>query len=206
MQPYIRAALTITGRPPGLVLHNGALSDDTSKIRQLIDELVDAGRGRKHRTEEQDDRLNLLRWKGALYLDEDGRIVLPAINLFKSIVVAARELSLGTKIEDRGAVTIEETELPLGYDGPADLDQLYQDTKYRLRIPVNPNPTSRTKTLLPMMRPVFPQWQAEARVLVLTEMIDWAKFLQVLDLAGNVGVGNARKIGYGRYDVKVTKL
>jgi hypothetical protein len=43
-------------------------------------------------------------------------------------------------------------------------------------------------------------------VLVLTELINWDAFCKVIDLAGNVGVGNARKIGYGRFDVQITKL
>jgi len=206
MQAIIRAKLELTGRPPGLVLNNGELADDTNPIAIQIAELVDAGRGRKKLTDEQRERKDLLNWRGSLYLNADGQLYLPANNLFKAIVTGAREYTLGTKIEDRGAVTLEQAELPIDHDGPDDLDKLWADPRYRFRTLVNPNPSSKNKSLLPVMRPVFPVWRSEASVLVIPEMINWDSFCKVAEAAGNVGVGNARKIGYGRFDVQITKL
>lgn len=208
MQAVIRVKLELTGRSPGLVLNNGELADDTNPIKIQIDELVDAGRGRKKLTDEQRDRKDHLNWRGSLYVSPEGRLYLPANNLLRAIVGAAREYSLGTKIEDRGAITLEAAppELMIIHDGPDDLEKLWADSRYRFRTLVNPNPSSRNKGLLPLMRPVFPVWSITTTAAILPEMINWESFVKVMEAAGNVGVGNARKIGYGRFDVKVTKI
>lgn len=206
MQATIRAKLELTGRPPGLVLNNGELADDTNPIAIQIAELRPA-RGKKL-TDEQRERKDFLNWRGSLYLSGGGQLVLPARALFKAIVEAARapEFKLGTMIEDRGAVTLGEIELPVNHDGPDDLDKLWADSRYRFRTLVNPNPSSAKKGKLPLMRPVFPVWSTEATALILPEMINWDAFCKIAESAGNVGVGNARKIGYGRFDLRVTQL
>lgn len=206
MQATIRAKIELIGRRPGLVLNNGALADDMNPFTVQIKELIDAGRGRKSLTDEQRERKDWLFWHGSLYLNDDRELYLPATNVFKAIVSAAREFNLGTKIEDRGAVTLEQTELPIYHDGPDELEKLWADSRFRLRIGVNPNPTSRTKALLPLMRPVFPIWSSETTALVIPEMINWESFVKVVEGAGNVGVGNARKIQYGRFDTRITRL
>lgn len=214
-QSKIHATITLIGRPPGLVLHSSELSDETNEFTVQINELIDKGRGRNKLTEDQRARKDLLQWRGALggqYTDGK-RIFVPATNLLRAIVTAARELNLGTKIEERGAVTLESDRLHIALesDDPAkgleygQIMDLYKNDRYRLRIPVNPNPTARNKVLLPVMRPVFPVWSSEITALVLPEMIDWDKFTKIMDMAGNVGIGNARKITYGRFDVRVEK-
>ena len=206
MQATIRAKIELAGRPPGLVLNNGELADDTNPFSIQIAELRPA-RGKKL-TDEQRERKDFLNWRGSLYLSGSGELILPARGLFKAIIEAARApaFKLGTMIEDRGAVTLEQAELPLIHDGPDDLDKLWSDSRYRFRTLVNPNPSSGKGGKLPLMRPVFPVWSTEVTALVLPEMIDWDVFCKITESAGNVGVGNARKIGYGRFDVQVTKL
>ncbi len=208
MQAATRVTLELTGRPPGLVLNNGELADDTNPIAVQIAELVDAGRGRKKLTDEQRERKDHLNWRGSLYVNQDGKLYLPANNLLRAIVAAAREYNLGTKIEDRGAIMLEAAppELIIDHDGPDDLKKLWADTRYRFRTLVNPNPSSRNKGLLPLMRPVFPGWSITTTAVIIPEMINWESFVKVMEAAGNVGVGNARKIGYGRFNVKITKL
>lgn len=206
MQAHKLARIEIIGRPPGLVLNNGELADPTNPFAEKIAELVEQGRGRKKLTDEQRERKDFLNWRGSLYINPEGLLIIPAQNLFKAIVNAAREFNLGTKIEDRGAVTLQETELMLVHDGPDDLDKLWSDSRYRFRTLVNPNPSSKNKGLLPLMRPVFPSWSATATARVIPEMINWDAFCQVVEAAGNVGVGNARKIGYGRFDVRVSEI
>jgi len=208
MQAVTRVKLELTGRSPGLVLNNGELADDTNQFAVQIAELVDAGRGRKKLTDEQRERKDHLNWRGSLYVNQDGQLYLPANNLLRAIVAAAREYSLGTKIEDRGAVILEAAppELTIDHDGPDDLAKLWEDSRYRFRTLVNPNPSSRNKGLLPLMRPVFPVWAITTTAVIIPEMINWESFVKVMEAAGNVGVGNARKIGYGRFDVKIEKL
>lgn len=211
MERDIRAKVRLTGRPPGLVIHSSELADELNDFSVEIGKLVDQARGRRKLTAEQRDRLDQLRWRGALgelYCADGKNVVMPANNLLRAVVTAARELNLGSKIEDRGALSFEAAEIPLdipGWHGEEPVIALYANPRHRLRIPVNPNPTARTKVLLPVMRPVFPEWSGAVMVRVLPELLDWDKFTRVMELAGNVGVGNARKIGYGRFDVSVER-
>jgi hypothetical protein len=202
-----RVRLTLTGQAPGLVLNNGELADDTNPIAIQIAE-IRPPRGKKM-TDEQRERKDWLNWRGSLYIGEEDGLILPARHLFKAIVEAAKEFKLGTAIEDRGAIALEETELPLVLEAtgiPHDLDKLWGNPRYRFRTLVNPNPSSTKKGKLPLMRPVFPVWSVEATVRMFPEMLNWDTFGKVVEAAGNVGVGNARKIGYGRFSVDIQEL
>lgn len=212
MQAYSTALIELTGRPPGLLVHSSELADETNKYAIEIRELVDAGRGKKRLTDEQRERKDHAQWRGALgtlYTRPDDAdpsrdlIVMPANNLFQAVIVAARQFNLGTAIQDRGAVTFGEAEFEIHHDGPDNLKALYDNPHYRLRIPVNPNPSARTKSLIPTMRPLFPVWKSRLTALVFPEAINWDQFVQIIEVAGNVGVGNGRKIGYGRFDVQI---
>jgi hypothetical protein len=209
VQPYARAKIDLTGRPPGLVLHSIELADETNIYTVQIAELINAGRGGSKLTDEQRARKEALQWRGALgeqYTDGT-HIIVPANNLFRATVVAAKDMRLGAKIEDRGAVTFEQPELSIAHDGPDDLEKLYADERYRLRKAVNGNPSRGKKGgKVMLMRPVFPVWSTSVTALVLTKLINWEQFVKVMESAGNVGIGNALKIGYGRFDVKITKL
>lgn len=209
MQPYARAKIELAGRPPGLVLHTIELADETNPYTVQIAELIDAGRGTNKLTDEQRDRKEALQWRGALGTQyTDGKhIVVPANNLFKATVEAAKDYRLGAKIEDRGAITFEQPELPIAHDGPDDLEKLYGNDRYRLRKAVNGNPSRGKKGgKVMLMRPVFPVWATSITATVLTELINWEQFVKVMESAGNVGIGNALKIGYGRFDVRITRL
>lgn len=208
MQAYKKARIELTGRPPGLVLHSSELADDTNKYVIQLKEVIAKIKTTKNVTDELRERKDHLQWRGALgELYTDGaKIFVPAVNLFRATVAAARELSLGTKIEERGAITFMQDRLDIVHDGPDDLEKLYADRRYRLRIPANPNPSARQKLLLPVMRPVFPAWKSEITAVMLPELIDWEKFCTVIELTGNGGIGNARKIGFGKFDVQITEL
>jgi hypothetical protein len=209
MQSSTRAKITLTGRSPGLVLNSIELADDTNPYVIKIRELVDAGRGSNTLTDEQRDRKERLQWRGSLgTLYTDGQqIIVPANNLFKATVEAAKDYRLGAKIEDRGAIIFEQPTLAIGHDGPDDLDKMYADERYRLRNVVNGNPSKGNKGgKVVIMRPVFPVWETTVTVMLLPELINWESFCKVIESAGNVGIGNARKIGYGRFDVQINKL
>ena len=209
MQAYKRARIELIGRSPGLVLNSSELADDTNRYTVQLKEVIGKIKQTKNVTDELRERKDLLQWRGSLgdlYTDGAG-IFVPAVNLFRATVMAARELNLGTKIEERGAITFETDRLDIRHDGPGDdVSKLYADARYRLRIPANPNPSARKKLLLPVMRPVFPVWRSEVTALMLTELIDWDKFCKVIELTGNGGIGNARKIGYGKFDVRITEV
>ena len=45
---------------------------------------------------------------------------------------------------------------------------------------------------------MFPVWSTTVTAMLLPELINWEAFCKVIESAGNVGIGNGRKIGDGR--------
>ena len=43
-------------------------------------------------------------------------------------------------------------------------------------------------------------------VVVFADILGWDKFKQIVDAAGVQGIGNARKLGYGRFGAEITEL
>ena len=202
MRTETKARLDLTGITP-LVLNNAQLADPTNYYAIEIKKITDKG---VRMTPEEREQKEALQWTGSLYLDDDGRIVFPCRNLLRGIENAARGVRLGANIE-RGGVMFVETEVPVEHDGPRDRKALWENPKYRFRAVVNGNPTRGPKGgKVVSMRPVFPVWAMTMTAVVFADILGWDDFLRVLDLAGAQGIGNARKLGYGRFNTKITKL
>lgn len=201
METAIKARLTLTGISP-LVLNNGQLADPTNEYTIQIAQIVSKG---TRRTPEEREQEELLTWRGSLYVT-DGQLVFPVNAILRSFerggVLAGK---LGTKTV--AGVIATQTEVPLDYEGPRELDKLAADSRFRFRTLVNPNPSSAKKGKVPRMRPIFPSWSLTVEVIVMSEALGWDDFCRVVRLAGQMeGIGNARKLGMGRYEVEIKKL
>lgn len=202
MRTETKARLDLTGITP-LVLNNAELADPDSYYATEIKKITDK---RNKMTPEEREQKEALQWRGSLYLGEDDALVLPAPNLLASLTEAARTFKKGQLIE-RGGVMVTETEAPIQYDGPTDLKALYEDHRFRFRTVVNGNPTrGRNGGKVVSMRPQFPTWTVSYTVVVFADILGWDDFLRIADAAGATGVGNARKLGRGRFSARVVKL
>jgi hypothetical protein len=202
MRTETKARLDLAGVTP-LVLNNAHLADPTTYYAIEIKKITDKG---NRMTPEEREQKEALQWTGSLYLDDAGQIVFPTRNLLRGIGDAAKGVRLGANV-DRGGVMFTETEVPVQHDGPSDRKALWEDPKYRFRTVVNGNPTRGPKGgKVVSMRPIFPTWAMTMTAVVFADILGWDDFLRVLDLSGAQGIGNARKLGYGRFTVKVTKL
>ena len=89
--------------------------------------------------------------------------------------------------------------VPLEHDGPQELGELYARPEFRSRLPVVVN-----RQRIMRMRPIFRRWRLEFE-LEMDEAI-WKSvgtFVTVVERAGRIGLGDARKIGYGRFSAEV---
>ena len=210
---HVRAVLT--GKSP-LVMHNGLLADPDNEYTRQIDEIVAK---KKDMTAEDRSRKEALQWRGSLYTEEvkEGgetepreRIVVPWVNLFRCLEAGGKALGQGTKSKGAAVVrsiTPTETYMILGYDGPSGIAELAAERRFRWRTIINPNPTAGSKRKLPSVRPIFPEWQLETAVHVVTDMgLSWEDFERAFRAAGNIGLCDALKLGYGRFRVRLTKL
>jgi hypothetical protein len=212
----IMARVVLAGKSP-LVMHHTRTADPDDEMQAAINEITAKG---SRMTPEDRKRKEALQWRASLYTeqvkDDDGetlreRVIVPMMWLTRAWEEGGKTLGSGT--QSKGAavfrsVTQTETQMLLRYDGPQDIDELARDPRFRWRTMVNPNPTSGKKKLLPSVRGIFPAgWEVTTVLSVVTSMgLSWDDFLRASHAAGNIGIGDSRKLGNGRFRVKITKL
>ena len=212
----IMARVVLTGKSP-LVMHHTRTADPDDEMQAAISEI--AAKGSKM-TPEDRKRKEALQWRASLYTDEvkeDGdeapreRVVVPMMWLTRAWEEGGKTLGSGTASKGAAvirSVTPTETQMILGYDGPQDITKLAADPRFRWRTMVNPNPTGGKKKLLPSVRAIFPAgWEVTTVMSVVTSMgLSWDDFMRASHATGNIGIGDSRKLGHGRFRVKITKL
>ena len=213
--PGITVKVVMTGKSP-LVMHHPRTADPDEEVKVAIDEIIAKG---KQMTAEDRKRKEQLQWRAGLYTEDvkhDGEtepretLIVPTINLHRCYEEAGKTLGSGTNSKGAAAfrsITVTEPYMVLDHDGPKDIGQMATSPRFRLRMLVNPNPTAGKKVKLPSVRPMFPTWQLTTILDVVTDMgLSWADFEKVVRAAGQLGIMDARKIGYGRFSTRITKL
>jgi hypothetical protein len=202
MRTETKARLDLTGMTP-LVVNNARLADPTDSIAVQIKHITDKG---VRMTAEEREQKEALQWAGSLYLSDDDQVVFPGRNFIRAFRDVAPAFKLGANI-DRGGVMILEPEIAVQHDGPQSRKALWENPRYRFRTVVNGNPTRGPKGgKVTSMRPIFPVWSMSLTAVVFADILGWDDFLRIVDAAGAQGIGNARKLGYGRFTAKVTQL
>ena len=196
--------VTFTGTI-GLVLDNIDTADPENPIAIEIKQITDKG---QDMTEEDRKRKDWLAYQGAFYRDDTGHLVVP----WRSIKRALRSgayLAGGTSLSGKMDAGIEPgvtaVEFPLSYEGPTDTAKMYDDKHFCLRLMVNKNPSGK-KAMVPSVRPILPEWSLTFPVTVFNEIIGWDRFVRAVEITGkSVGIGNARKLGYGRFAAAIKR-
>jgi len=199
------AKVVLTGTTP-LVLDNIEHADPEDPIYRQIKEITDKG---KEMTDEDRKRKDWLAYSASLYLggtDGDRRVVMPWVNINRALRTGAFRIGgVSASGKADGGIASGALEFPLIHKGPDDPRQLYDNERFRLRKMVNKNPTGK-KAMVPSVRPIFPEWGLELTLIVFNEIISWDMFNRVISATGTaVGVGNARKLGYGRFTAEVAQ-
>lgn len=196
----MRVETVLTGMQ-ALVMKNPQMADPDFKITKDISRIVAKG---SKMTEEDRNEKQKLQFTGSLYTNEDGPYI-PAQNIRKCFIRAATIRKLGTAVER--AVLPVAMAFPLDYPGPRDINKLWADPTFHYRTMVNANPNSAKKSMVPSMRPMFPVWNLTAEWELITEALDFDKFVDVVVTAGMIeGLGDNRKNGYGRFKAEVRIL
>jgi len=175
-----------------LLMHNARLVDP-------LDEIVRQIRAVSSKTKKTDDDHRLvaeLEWMGGIYYLPDIGPYVPATNLQKCLIEAAR-LSRGGKKIERG-VLITTMAIAIKHDGPAELTKLYADKRFVHRAPVRV-----TNNRVMRTRPKFPQWTLSAAGMYDTTVINLADLTSAAEIAGTmIGLGDGRPT-YGRFTCKL---
>jgi len=191
----MRVQLTQRGTSP-LVMHNVQLADPMFSITKAISAITDKGSNMS-----DDDRLEVARleFHGGLYMGRGGP-VMPSPNILRTIANAAKVRRLGKDVERSMLPTA--LEYPVIYKGPRDAVGLWENETFRFSTQVRIG-----RGVVTRMRPRFPDWQVVSEWELMTDILNASDFISLVEAAGIIeGMGDARRIGYGRFTAEVAEL
>jgi hypothetical protein len=180
-----------------MLCHNGNLADPDNEITAQI-AVINA---KRKKTAEDRAEVARLEWYGGLYLDAsiDGPVI-PTANIRKTFNSAAKITREGKQIE-RG-LTFADMAVPLVYDGPRDIDKLFERKEFvdRRMVVIN-------RGRVPKTRPIFPNWSLVCTGYIMENMIDLDSLKRIVEVAGSVeGMNDNRANGFGRFEADIVVI
>lgn len=184
----MKIAIELTGTSP-LLCHNPRMVDPEFELNRQIKALT----AKRKKTDEDLRQIERLEWYGGLY-EQDGVIVQPTSKVRKCIINAAKISKQGKSIER--ALSFGALNVPLVYDGPKAVDDVYEEKRFHSRLSVGIG----NKRVM-RVRPQFFPWKLNLTGLFVEDAgLNFDEFQRIVELAGVVeGMGDARAIGYGRF-------
>lgn len=180
----------IVGETP-LVMHSGDLADP---LNPIVRQMAQVSAKRK-KVDADHEELARLEWYGSLYIKE-GKIIVPGANLEAMLLGrggAARSQRMGPQA--RAGLFVPDDAV-LEYDGPQELDELWKDENFRLRVKARIGASSVIRT-----RPKFDNWSLTFRVLYDPDILNEDTIKEWMEIASfQVGLGDWRP-RYGRFKV-----
>lgn len=185
MANYEELSLRFTGVAP-LLMRAGHLADPLNEHAVALHQVTS-----KRQKSASDHRLIArLEWRGSLWL-AGGRPCVPAEAIEAAMVAAGKSRRFGTRI--RAGVFVRDSPL-LQYDGPDDIEALFEEKNfvYRCGVRINTARTMRT-------RPRFNTWAIDVTLSFLPAMINRNDLQDIAGYAGEViGIGDYRP-RFGRF-------
>lgn len=183
---------TIKGDAP-LLMHNGNLVDPENPHSVQIEELNETYK-RNKKSKAYISKMMQLEWEGGLYLNNDNQIVIPPLVMFACLA------SRGSKKAafNRSFDIVEDGILQ--YDGPRDLQKLYEERNHFLKVPVRITTNKVMRT-----RPMFINWGASFKGIYNSELKE-KDIRKCIDENGQAcGLGDWRP-RYGRFSLVEIKF
>ena len=172
-----------------LLMHNGQLANPMNKFAKAMKAIT----SKRKKTDEDHAQLADLEFTGGLYVDEQGRPVLPGEVVEATIVAGAKKTKKG---KDAKSAIIVDGNFPVIYDGPKTVDGLCGDERFRYVAGVVVGQSRVMRT-----RPMFKNWECKFTVHYLDEVFDPQEVIDFVETAGRVaGFGDCRP-RFGRFEV-----
>lgn len=190
----MRVALQVEGMT-GLVMHNVRLADKQDEYAKAIAEI----NAKTRKTDSDYAEIMRLEWFGGLYHDPEIGVYLPTWNVIRCLERGGTIIKKGSAVIRSLAVMSDK--VPIKYDGPRDLTALYDRPEFRWRTTVGVQRNKVTR-----MRPIFRKWSLNFEAELMEDVLNPSDFDRLAELAGQAeGLGDARKLGYGRFMVEVKR-
>ena len=195
--------VTIKGRDPGIIMHNGQAGLDT-KSPQNREKLEITRKKASNRTDADLDRLEELETEISLWLDRDGKPTIPGTAVRACIEKAARSMKQGPKVREGMVV---DSVVAFNYDTDrygTTIEELCQTTRRKDPVVVQRSRIIRTRAEFET------PWGLIFRLDCDDELIDQDDLSTWLKIAGGrVGLGDWRpeKSGiHGKFEVETIKV
>jgi hypothetical protein len=187
MSAYKELKFKITGVAP-LLFHNGQLADPINPHTVSIAAIT----SKRKKTEADHTEIGKREFFGSLYL-MNGEPCIPAEMIEAAFIKGAMKEKRGPAAK---AGLIVEHHTKLDYVGPRKPEQLWEDKKFRLRVPAKVGQAKVIRT-----RPLFNDWSATIVVKYLPTLINAGEIRSFLLAAGEqIGIGDWRP-RFGRFEV-----
>jgi hypothetical protein len=192
----MRVTVRIVGQTP-MMLHNERLANPEDPFTREIAAITAKG---QRMTDSDRAELKRLRWFGGMYIGRDGgEPVVPTANIRRCFREAAKAIKLGEQVV-RGVVPIQ-LEVPIEYDGPRDLNELFKQPEF-----IDTRMVGIQRRRVPTTRPIFPRWALSCEFEVAESVMNYDQFEEIVQRAGSLeGLCDGRKIGFGRFSATVSK-
>lgn len=164
-----------------LIMSSARMSDPLDPAAKALARLT----SKRMKTIADHEEIARIEWNGCLWLDA-GRPCIPAEALAATFVAAAKTRR---RKDAARAGLIVESNAPLEYAGPGDLNELWSLPEFRLRAAVKIRGSSRTMRT----RPCFPDWSVTFTAHYLASLWNRDDVIEIYRLAGfATGLGDWR--------------
>ena len=188
----MKIVIDMTGTSP-LLMHNPRMVDPEFEINRQIKALT----GKRKKTDEDLRMIEKLEWYGGIY-EENGIVVQPSSKPRKCIIESGKTRKLGKAVEK--ALSFSSLNVPLIYEGPKSIDDLFTDKRFHSRLSVGVG-----QKRVMRVRPQFFPWALTVSGLFVEDVgLNFQELCELVDTAGvTIGIGDNRVNGYGRFIGKV---
>jgi len=201
MSDIVEVEVAIRGVRP-MLMHNGELCDPTNEFVRKLKQLTSLPAKRK--TDATLEDMRRTEWEGGLYLDDEGRLALPADVVLASLEEGAKGQR---KSKDASAaIFCDDEHFPLDYEGKLpsgkfEFDKFYDQKRFvHYKRAVLNGRTSIMRTRCRLYG-----WSCVYRVKVLTDIANWRDIEEWARYNGRrCGIGDWTP-RYGRYEVESCK-
>lgn len=184
--------IEVVGTSP-LLMHNPRMVDREFQINREIKVLTD----KRKKTDHDLKEIERLEWFGGLY-ETNGTVVQPTSKLRKCLINTGKISKQGKSVER--AIAFSDLEVPLIYEGPRDIQKIFEDDRFHSRLSV----VIGGKRVM-RVRPKFMPWALRIEGFFTPDAgLNMDELVRIVELAGIVeGIGDNRVNGYGRFNGKV---
>ena len=182
--------LRFTGKLPLIMHSNRGVNTRDPLVRELK-----AITGKRNKSDEDLDQIEFLEWQLGLYHDAATGPYLPANVILACLRDAARRSKQGKLVIE--GVWLDGLKVPLEYDGPRAIDELYANAQF-----VDTRPAKVQTSTVNRTRPIFPQWAVQFTLAFDAEILNRDDLVRIAETAGQrIGLGDYRPT-YGRFAVE----